>query len=78
MKQTPHMPSKLAALLLAIDDSACGLSWAPYRDACADYSAHGLDMPDSLAHYHIQAIVNRWESEGCELPFSAIRHIISL
>jgi len=65
-----HVPSKLARLLDAIEDDRRGLSWAPYRDACADYSAHGLDMPDSLAHYHIQAIENRWRQEGCELPAS--------
>ena len=65
-----HMPSKLAQILLAIEDDGCGLSWAPYRDACADYSVHGLDMPDSLAHYHMSAIASRWKQEGCELPIS--------
>lgn len=70
MKQTTHIASKLDRLLNAIEDDGCGLSWAPYRDACADYSAHGLDMPDSLAHYHIQAIVSRWQREGCALPIS--------
>ena len=64
MKKTTHLPSKLARLLDAIEDDGCGLSWAPYRDACADYSAHGLDMPDSLAHYHMQAIATRWKQEG--------------
>lgn len=70
MKKTIHLPSKLSHLLNAIEADGCGLSWAPYRDACADYSGHGLDMPDSLAHYHIQAIVSRWQREGCELPIS--------
>ena len=64
------MPSLLASLLAAIEDDGRGLSWMPYRDACADYSAHGLDMPDSLASYHMSAIVSRWQREGCELPIS--------
>jgi hypothetical protein len=68
MKKTTHMPSKLALILDAIEEDGCGVSWAPYRDACADYSAHGLDMPDSLAHYHMRAIVTRWKQEGCDLP----------
>ena len=70
MKKTIHLPSQLSRLLTAIEDDRCGLSWMPYRDACVDVSAHGLNMPDSLAQYHIQAIVTRWKQEGCELPIS--------
>jgi hypothetical protein len=70
MKKTIHLPSKLSRLLNAIEDDGRGLSWMPYRDACADYSAHGLDMPDSLASYHMSAIASRWKQEGCELPIS--------
>jgi len=68
MTKQDHLPSKLSRLLIAIEDDGCGLSWAAYRDACADYSVHGLDMPDSLAQYHIRAIETRWKQEGCELP----------
>ena len=70
MKKTTHLPSKLSRLLDAIEADGGGLSWAPYRDACADYSAHGLDMPDSLAQYHMQAIASRWQREGYDLPIS--------
>ena len=70
MKKTTHLPSQLSRLLTAIEDDGCGLSWMPYRDACADVSAHGLDMPDWLARYHIQAIVTRWKEEGRDLPIS--------
>ena len=61
--------SKFSAILDAIENDGCGLSWAPYRDACADYSVHGLDMPEDLIRYHVQAIVSRWGQEKCPLPF---------
>jgi hypothetical protein len=62
--------SKFAAFLAAIENDGCGLSWAPYRDACADYSVHGLDMPENLIRYHVRAIESRWRLEGCRLPAS--------
>ena len=70
MKKTTHLPSKLSRLLDAIEADGRGLSWMPYRDACVDVHAHGLDMPDSLASYHMSAIASRWKQEGCELPIS--------
>ncbi len=68
MKQL--LPSRLARLLDAIEEDGCGLSWSPYREACSQYSVHGLDMPDDLAAFYINGIVTRWENEGCELPIS--------
>ena len=69
MKQQ-HLPSRLGRLLDAIEEDGCGLSWSPYREACSQYSVHGLDMPDDLAAFYINGIVTRWENEGCELPIS--------
>ena len=63
-----HYPSRLDVLLCYIEEEGIGLSWMPYRDACSDYSAHGLDMSDGMAHYHMKAITTRWRQEGCELP----------
>lgn len=59
---------KLALILDAIEEDGCGLSWAPYRDACQSYGRHGQDMSAVHARYHIQAIVTRWKQEGCDLP----------
>ena len=78
MTNQGHLPSKLSRLLCDIEDGRIldrilpgGRFWDAYRDACVDYSVHGLDMPDSLAHYHIQTIEGiqaKWKQEGCELP----------
>ena len=69
MKQQ-HLPSLLGRLLDAIEESGEGLSWSPYREACAQYSGYGLEMPDDLAEFYLQAIMIRWKREGCELPIS--------
>jgi hypothetical protein len=68
MKKNIHLPSKLSRILCAIEDERLGLDSDAYLDACVDYSAHGLDMPDSLAEYHIRALENRfptvdWQNE---------------
>ena len=63
-----HLPSRLDVLLAFIEEDGCGLSWSPYREACSQYSVHGLDMPDDLAAFYIHGIVTRWRQEGCELP----------
>ena len=75
MSKEVHLPSKLSRILCAIEGSDIlkrflpgGCFWEAYTDACVDYSVHGLDMPDSLAQYHIQAIETRLEQTGCELP----------
>ena len=77
MKKEIHLPSKPSRILCDIEAARetvldrllpGGCFWDAYRDACVDYSVHGLDMPDSLAHYHMQAIVTRWKQEGCDLP----------
>ena len=60
MKKEIHLPSKLSRILCDIEDNGTiagisrGCFWDAYRDACVDYSAHGLEMTDSLAEYHIQ------------------------
>lgn len=66
-----HLPSKLSRMLCAIEDNGIldrvlpgGSFWDAYRDACVDYSVHGLDMPDSLAEYHIRVLENRYPTEG--------------
>ena len=70
MKKNIHLPSKLSRILCAIEDSDTlrrllpgGCFWDAYTDACVDYSVHGLDMPDSLAHYHIQNLEKRYPTE---------------
>ena len=45
MNETIHLPSRLDVLLAFIEEDGCGLSWSPYREACSQYSVHGLDMP---------------------------------
>jgi hypothetical protein len=62
MEKKIHLPSKLSRILCDIEDNGTllglllpgGRFHDAYRDACVDYSAHGLEMPDSLAEYHIQ------------------------
>ena len=63
MEKEIHLPSKLSRMLCAIEDNGIldrvlpgGSFWDAYRDACVDYSVHGLDMPDSLAEYHIRVL----------------------
>ena len=72
MKKNIHLPSKLSRILCDIEDKRetvldrllpGGCFWDAYRDACVDYSVHGLDMPDSLAHYHIQNLEKRYPTE---------------
>jgi len=64
MKKNIHLPSKLSRILCDIEDKRISRTEA-YTDACVDYSAHGLDMPDSLAEYHIENLENEidWHNE---------------
>lgn len=63
MTKTIHLPSKLSRILCAIEDERLGLDSDEYLDACVDYCAHGLDMSDSLAEYHIRVLENRFPVE---------------
>ena len=70
MTKTIHLPSKLSRILCDIEDNGVldrvlpgGCLWDAYRDACVDYSAHGLNMPDSLAEYHIRSLETRFPVE---------------
>ena len=68
MTKEIHLPSKLSRILCAIEDKRLASQtltgfYDAYTDACVDYSVHGLDMPDSLAHYHIQNLEKRYPTE---------------
>jgi hypothetical protein len=60
MTKNTHLPSKLSRILCAIEDERYGIDSEAYRDACVDYSVHGLNMPDSLAEYHIRSLETRF------------------
>ena len=64
------MKEKLLNLLEAIEEDGCGLSWAPYRDACEAVRCLGPDMTEYEAEAHVRDIVSRWQREGCALPIS--------
>jgi hypothetical protein len=65
MTKNTHLPSKLSRILCDIEDKlfsgevVVGCRDA-YTDACVDYSVHGLNMPDSLAEYHIRSLETRF------------------
>jgi len=63
MTKKIHLPSKLSRILCAIEDERYGIDSEAYNDACVDYSAHGLGMPDSLAEYHIRNLEKRFPVE---------------
>jgi hypothetical protein len=68
MKKEIHLPSKLSRILCDIEDKRLASQTLTgfrdaYRDACVDYSVHGLEMPDSLAEYHIQNLEKRYPTE---------------
>lgn len=63
MKKNTHLPSKLSRILCAIEDERRGIDSEVYTDACVDYSVHGLNMPDSLAEYHIRSLETRFPVE---------------
>ncbi len=68
MTKNTHLPSKLSRILCDIEDKlfsgevVVGCRDA-YTDACVDYSVHGLNMPDSLAEYHIRSLETRFPVE---------------
>ena len=70
MEKKIHLPSKLSRILGDIEDKRIVWSlrtkgfWDAYTDACVDYSVHGLEMPDSLAEYHIRNLEKRYPTGG--------------
>ena len=62
----------LCRLIFAIRREEEGTYWAPYRDAMDWYlAAYATNtLCEVQAKFHIDAIVSRWQREGCELPIS--------
>ena len=62
----------LARLLDAIEDDGTGLDCDAYRLARQDFGHHGMDMPDSLAHYHGVTLGVRWKRRGLPVPATLV------